>query len=110
VEDSAAFFKCNWALHRRIAEICRNGPLRHMYLALVDFLEFSIDRAELSDFDGAAMVAIHRDLVEAIDAGEGPKLDAAIEAHQPRAAPRDSSRQGSSRRRSSERMSASVPG
>lgn len=71
VDDSAASFKCNWALHRRIAEICRNGPLRHMYLALIDFLEFSIDRAELSDFDGAAMVAIHRDLVEAIDAGEG---------------------------------------
>ena len=110
VDDSAAFFKCNWALHRRIAEMCRNGPLRHMYLALIDFLEFSIDRAELSDFDGAAIVAIHRDLVEAIDAGEGPRLDAAIEAHQPRAAPRASSRRGSSRRGSSRRMSASVPG
>ncbi len=91
-----------------------------MYLALIDFFEFSIDRAELSDFDGAAMVAIHRDLVEAIDAGEGPKLDAAIEAHQPRAAPREPSRRGSrrrgsrrrgsSRRGSSRRMSASVPG
>jgi DNA-binding FadR family transcriptional regulator len=33
------------------------------------------------------MVAIHRDLVEAIDAGEGSALDAAIEAHRPRAAP-----------------------
>ena len=87
VNDSAAFIKCNWALHRRIAEICRNGPLRHMYLALIDFLEFSIDRAELSDFDGAA-----------------------IEAHQPRAATRESSRRGSSRRGSSRRMSASVPG
>jgi DNA-binding FadR family transcriptional regulator len=83
VDDPAAFFKCNWALHRRIAELCRNGPLRSMYLALIDFLEFSIQQAELSDFDGRAMIAVHRDLVEAIDAGEGPQLDAAIEAHRP---------------------------
>jgi len=87
VDDPAAFFECNWTLHRRIAELCRNGPLRGMYLELIDFLEFSIDRVEFSSFAGAAMVAIHRDLVEAIDAGEGSALDAAIEAHRPRAAP-----------------------
>ncbi|HTP20230.1 MAG TPA: FCD domain-containing protein [Solirubrobacteraceae bacterium] len=84
VGDPATFFKYNWALHRRIAELCRNAPLRGTYLALIDFLEFSIDRAEFSDFDGPAMIAVHRDLVEAIDAGEGPQLDAAIQAHQPR--------------------------
>ena len=83
VDDPAAFFKCNWELHRRIAELCRNGPLRSMYLALIDFLEFNVDRAEFSNFDGAAMVAVHRDLVEAIDAGEGPQLDAAVAAHRP---------------------------
>jgi DNA-binding FadR family transcriptional regulator len=82
-DDPAAFFKCNWALHRRIAELCRNGPLRSMYLALIDFLEYSIDRAEFARFDGDAMVGVHRDLVKAIDAGEGPHLDAAIKAHQP---------------------------
>jgi DNA-binding FadR family transcriptional regulator len=84
-DDPAAFFKCNWALHRRIAQLCRNGPLRSMYLALIDFLEMSIDQAQLSRFDGPAMVALHRDLVKAIDAGEGPHLDAAIEAHVPTA-------------------------
>lgn len=83
VDDPAVFFKCNWALHRRIAALCRNGPLRSMYLALIDFLEMSIDQAELSDFDGPAMVGVHRDLVKAIDAGEGPHLDAAIAAHEP---------------------------
>lgn len=82
-EDPATFFKCNWALHRRIAQLCRNGPLRGMYLALIDFLETSIDHAEFSDFDGEAMVDLHRNLVKAIDAGEGPELDAAIEAHRP---------------------------
>jgi DNA-binding FadR family transcriptional regulator len=82
-DDPAAFFKCNWALHRRIAELCRNTPLRSMYLTLIDFLEHSVDQAEFARFDGDAMVAIHRDLVKGIDGGEGPELVAAIEAHQP---------------------------
>jgi DNA-binding FadR family transcriptional regulator len=83
--DPAAVFKCNWALHRRIAELCRNAPLRSMYLALIDFLEYSVDHAEFARFDGAGMVEVHRNLVEAIDSGEGPQLDAAIAAHQPTA-------------------------
>ncbi len=82
-DDPAGFFKCNWALHRRIAELCRNTPLRSMYLTLIDFLEHSIDQAEFARFEGDAMVAVHRDLVRAIDGGEGPRLDAAIEAHKP---------------------------
>jgi DNA-binding FadR family transcriptional regulator len=85
VDDPAAFFKCNWALHRRIAELCRNGPLRSMYLALIDFLELSVDRAEFGRFDGQGLVAVHRNLVNAIDSGEGVHLDAAIAAHQPTA-------------------------
>ena len=84
-DDPAAFFKCNWALHRRIAELCRNSPLRSMYLALIDFLEYTVDHAEFARFDGEGMVAVHRDLVNAIDSGEGPELDAAIEAHAPTA-------------------------
>src|SRR6185437_5619561 len=86
-DDPAAFFKCNWALHRRIAQLCRNSPLRSMYLALIDFLEYSIDHAEFAVFDGAAMAEVHRNLVKAIDTGEGPELDAAIEAHAPTARP-----------------------
>jgi DNA-binding FadR family transcriptional regulator len=82
-DDPAAFFKCNWDLHRRIAQLCRNSPLRSMYLALIDFLEYSIDHAEFAVFDGDAMVAVHRNLIKAIDQGEGAALDAAIEAHAP---------------------------
>ncbi|HTX09326.1 MAG TPA: FCD domain-containing protein [Solirubrobacteraceae bacterium] len=85
--DPGAFFKCNWALHRRIAELCRNAPLRSMYLTLIDFLEYSIDRAEFARFDGPAMVTVHRELIKAIDAGDGPQLDAAVAAHQPTADP-----------------------
>lgn len=84
-DDPAAFFKCNWALHRRIAALCRNSPLRSMYLALIDFLEYSVDRAEFARFDGEGMVAVHRDLVRAIDSGERTELEAAIEAHAPTA-------------------------
>jgi DNA-binding FadR family transcriptional regulator len=83
IGDPPRFFKCNWALHRRVAQLCRNAPLRTMYLALIDFLELSIDLAEFAHFDGEGLLAVHRDLVDAIDAGEGPHLDAAIRAHQP---------------------------
>jgi GntR family transcriptional regulator, transcriptional repressor for pyruvate dehydrogenase complex len=84
-DDPVAFFKCNWTLHRRIAELCRNSPLRSMYLGLIDFLEYSVDHAEFAQFDGEGMVRVHRNLVEAIDGGEGSELDAAIEAHAPTA-------------------------
>jgi hypothetical protein len=49
-------------------------------------------RAEFSDIDGAAMIAVRRDLVEAIDSGGGAQLDAAIAAHQPTLGPREASR------------------
>jgi DNA-binding FadR family transcriptional regulator len=83
LDDPAAFFKTNWALHRRIAKLCRNAPLRGMYLALVDFLETTLDHAAFAGFDGDGMMRVHRDLVAAIDSGEGPRLDAAVQAHQP---------------------------
>jgi hypothetical protein len=56
-----------------------------MYLTLIDFLERGVDQAEFASFDGDAMVAVHRDLIKAIDAGAGPHLDAAIAAHKPTA-------------------------
>jgi DNA-binding FadR family transcriptional regulator len=83
-EDPAAFFAANWRLHRRIAQLCRNGPLRSMYVTLIDFLQESIDQAAFAGFDGPGMVKVHRDLVAAIDGGEGRRLEAAVRAHQPK--------------------------
>jgi DNA-binding FadR family transcriptional regulator len=83
IDDPAAYFKTNWALHRRIAKLCRNEPLRTMYLMLVDFLEAEMAGAEIGEFDGDAFLKVHRNLVAAIDRGEGPWLDAAVEAHRP---------------------------
>lgn len=82
-DDPPAFFRANWALHRRIAKLCRNAPLRSIYLTMIDFLEESVDHAQVSDFEGEALVAVHRELVAAIEEGEGPRLDAALAAHEP---------------------------
>jgi DNA-binding FadR family transcriptional regulator len=83
IDEPAEYFKTNWALHRRIARLCRNEPLRTMYLMLLDFLESEMADAEIGEFDDQAFLKVHRDLVDAIDGGEGPKLDAAVEAHKP---------------------------
>jgi len=82
-DDPAGYFKLNWALHRRIASLCRNAPLRSIYLTLLDYLEASLDRAEYGPFDGEASVAVHRELVEAIDEGPGRRLDRALAKHSP---------------------------
>jgi DNA-binding FadR family transcriptional regulator len=81
--DPPGFFDANWELHRRIAKLCGNTPVRGIYLTMIDFLQETVDHAEFAEFDGEAMLAVHRDLVDAIDAGEGPRLDAAVAAHQP---------------------------
>jgi DNA-binding FadR family transcriptional regulator len=81
--DPLAYFKCNWELHRRIASLSANTPLRSIYLTLTEGLEAMLEHSEIDEFDGAANVAIHRELVEAIAAGPGPRLEAAITAHTP---------------------------
>jgi DNA-binding FadR family transcriptional regulator len=82
-DDPAGFFAANWALHRRIAQLCGNAPVRGIYLTMIDVLQETVDDAQFPAFDGEALVAVHRDLVAAIDAGEGPGLDAAVAAHRP---------------------------
>jgi GntR family transcriptional regulator, transcriptional repressor for pyruvate dehydrogenase complex len=81
VDEPAACLELNWALHRRIAKLCRNAPLHSIYLTLIDFLEGGLDLGELRDFDGEAEVEAHRELIAAIDEGPGPRLDAAVERH-----------------------------
>jgi DNA-binding FadR family transcriptional regulator len=82
-DDPRRFFAVNWALHRQLGAICRNGPLRAMYLSLIDFLESIMGGAEFVGFDGDSLVAIHRELVAAIEAGDGPRLERAVAAHRP---------------------------
>ena len=77
------YMRQSWALHRRIANLCRNTLLHSLYLALLDFLEDAFERARLWPQDGVEHLARHRELVEAIEAGLGPHLDAAILRHEP---------------------------
>jgi len=83
VEDPPAYFRLNWALHRRIAAMSENAPLRSIYLALLESLEAIVDSAEIDAFEGSPQVAIHRELVGAIAAGPGLRLEVAIAAHTP---------------------------
>lgn len=87
LEDPDAYFRCNWELHRRIAALTENTPLRSIYLTLTEGLESMLGDALIDEFDGAANVAIHRELVEAIASGPGARLEAAIVAHTPLVAP-----------------------
>jgi DNA-binding FadR family transcriptional regulator len=80
-DDPRAYFELNWALHRRIARGCRNAPALSIYLTLIDFLEDGLGSGDLREFDPEADVEIHRELVDAIEEGPGPRLDAAVERH-----------------------------
>jgi DNA-binding FadR family transcriptional regulator len=80
-DDPDGYFELNWAFHRRVAKGCRNAPLHSIYLTLLDFLEDGLRAGDLREFDPGRDVAIHRELVDAIAAGPGPRLDAAVEAH-----------------------------
>ena len=93
-DEPRAYFELNWALHRRIAKLCRNAPLHSIYLTLIDFLEDGLSLGELSEFDGRARVEIHRELVAAIDEGPGPRLEAAVERHEQIPAPVPQPRRG----------------
>jgi len=77
--DPHAWFRANWALHRRIAATGRNVPLQSVYLAIVSFLEGGLEGFEFEGSDDVA--GIHRELLDAIDEGEGPRLERAINAH-----------------------------
>jgi DNA-binding FadR family transcriptional regulator len=81
--DPKAYFDANWALHRRIAALCENMPLRSIYLAMLDFLEQCVSRAEVGKFDFAGFARVHQELVDAIDAGEARRLERAVARHRP---------------------------
>ena len=83
VDDPPAYFRANWELHRLLALLSPNAPLRSIYLTLVGYLEQALAGAVFDAFDGPASAAVHRELVEAIAAGPGPRLEAAIAAHAP---------------------------
>ena len=87
-EDPRVFLELNWALHRRIARLGHNAPLHSIYLTLLDFIEDELEAQDPRRAEQMADVETHRELVEAIAEGPGPRLDAAIERHSALTTPR----------------------
>jgi DNA-binding FadR family transcriptional regulator len=83
VDDPRDYLRLNYRLHRRIAKLCTNKALHGIYVMLLDSMEKSLEAAAVDDFDTAGHLADHRELIAAIDAGEGKRLEAAIARQSP---------------------------
>src|SRR5262249_19564256 len=62
IDDVHAYFEANWKFHRRLAAICKNAPLKSMYLLICDFLASGLGDLEF-DVIEPARVAVHRRLL-----------------------------------------------
>ena len=79
-----------WDLHRRIAEISPNAVLKAIYLNLVDYVQRDLGEVIHEagfGLNDARRLQIHRDLVDAVAAGDVRLADKANARH--RSAPRD---------------------
>jgi DNA-binding FadR family transcriptional regulator len=83
VDDRREYLRLNYRLHRRIAKLSANTALHGVYVMLLDSMEKSLETADVDDFDTAGHLADHRELIAAIDAGEGKRLEAAIARQSP---------------------------
>jgi DNA-binding FadR family transcriptional regulator len=82
MEEPLPYLRLTWALHRRIARLCPNAPLRDVYLSMLRYLEGSAEQAEIAPFNARRHHVVHRELVEAIAAGPGDRLERAIAEHE----------------------------
>jgi len=84
--EPAEFLRLNWDLHRRMAEMGANAPLKTLYLTLLDFVQDGLEDVRGDEFfDAEDNLAVHRELVEAVIEGDGRRLARAIEKHTPMA-------------------------
>jgi DNA-binding FadR family transcriptional regulator len=81
-----AFLRLNWDLHRRMAKMGTNAPLKTLYLTLLDFVDDGLDDVTGDEFfDAEENLAVHEELVEAVIDGDLKRLAKAIERHTPMA-------------------------
>ncbi len=88
LDDHDAFIRSIWTLHEQIAAITPNEMLRAMYLAMMHVIGEHADRAvsdaarvEQAEGYRAHRLAVHRELVDAIDAGDVARASTAVAAH-----------------------------
>jgi DNA-binding FadR family transcriptional regulator len=79
--EPAAYARFNTAFHRRIAKLSPNAPLRSLYVTLLDFFENDVAAGELPDAVHPDNVEVHRQLVDAIEAGDEAGLAEAVSVH-----------------------------
>jgi DNA-binding FadR family transcriptional regulator len=84
LDEPGAYARYHTAFHRRIARMSPNAPLRSMYVTLLDFFENDLATADPPGAVHPGNVDIHRQLVDAIEQGEGPELGSAIRRHDSR--------------------------
>jgi DNA-binding FadR family transcriptional regulator len=82
--EPAAFLERNWELHRTLARMGRNAPLKTMYLTLLDFVQDGLTDVHGDDlFDPEENLRIHTELVEAIIGDDVERLRVAVDRHTP---------------------------
>jgi DNA-binding FadR family transcriptional regulator len=84
VDVPGEYVRCNWALHRRIAETCSNKVLRNLYCTLLDANEAGLrEVVPAPSFETivVANVAAHGSIVAAIKAGSPEQAKAAVAVH-----------------------------
>ena len=88
LDEHDAFVRAVWALHEQIAAITPNEMLRAIYLTMMQVIgehaEIAVSDAERPDqAEGyrAHRLAVHRELVDAIDAGDLERASRAVIAH-----------------------------
>lgn len=84
LEDAPRFYRADWALHRRMVQICRNAVLRSTYLALLGALENRLEEVlPTEDLRGylERRLVIHEELVEALASGDTARMARAAQAH-----------------------------
>jgi DNA-binding FadR family transcriptional regulator len=81
VDQPKMYMIQNWNLHRRVAQCVRNPLLHSMYLVVLDALEATLESVS---YDAAVVqqhLRVHAELINAIVAGPGPRLEVALKQH-----------------------------
>jgi DNA-binding FadR family transcriptional regulator len=85
-DEPAAFLQANWALHRRLTSIVGNPVLADVYRATLGLAEARVTGVVAMAGFGAEVedtLAVHRELVAAIGAGEAAAVVDAAARHAP---------------------------
>jgi GntR family transcriptional repressor for pyruvate dehydrogenase complex len=81
LDHPLVYVRYNTAFHRRIAKLSPNTALRSLYVTLLDFFENDLSGEDLPAVLNPENVEVHRQLIDAIEAGDTPELEAAIYRH-----------------------------